>query len=293
VLNAAGNGINSSSSAQSAVNLPNANAGNQAGVLGGAPAGMPASGAALNAPTPGSGDAEVAVATALAQQAVNFQQLSNLGGNVATSISNMLGSGFTLANTAFDDPLDAPSGFVQFILKALGLGDLIDVLSMRTSRGTETLFQKPGLGGAVAADMGLPAERFGLWEMRDANMGNYQLGERGASNMFVASKEMQDNALKDIGPSFVVALQETVDKTPLHPESKFNLGRAPMHDYDTELKQDYLKAIGKARVYYRAPVERWTTRGQIVSHANLMLPYWNARLEGLNYPEKALFFLIN
>ena len=293
VINAAGAGVNSSNSSQSAVNLPDANAGNLTGVLGGAPAGMPASGAALNAPNPGSADAEVAVATAMAQQAVNFQQLASVGGNVATSISNMLGSGFSLATSAFDDPLDAPDGFVQLILKALGLGDLIDVLSMRTSRGTETLFQKPGLGGAVAADMGLPAERFGLWEMRGANMGNYQLGDRDASNLFVASKGVQDNALKDLGPSFVVALQQTVDKTPLRPESKFNLGRAPMHDYDTELKQDYLKAIGKARVYYRAPVERWTTRGQIVSHANLMLPYWNARLEGLNYPEKALFFVIN
>ena len=186
-----------------------------------------------------------------------------------------------------------PNVQIHIVGFAKKVGDLIDVLSMRTSRGTETLFQKPGLGGAVAADMGLPAERFGLWEMRGANMGNYQLGDREASNLFVASKEVQDNALKDLGPSFVVALQQRVDKTPLRPENKFNLGRAPMNDYDTELKQDYLKAIGKARVYYRAPVERWTTRGQIVSHANLMLPYWNARLEGLNYPEKALFFVIN
>ncbi|MGZ9712646.1 pilus assembly protein TadG-related protein [Glaciimonas sp. GNP009] len=293
ILDAAGGGINGSSSASSAVNLPDANAGNLTGVVGGAPAGMPASGAALNAPSPGGGDAEVEMATALAQQAANFQNLSNLGGNVATSISNMLGSGFTMANTVFDDPVNAPNKFTQFFLKALGLGDLIDVLGMRSSRGTETLFQKPGLGGAVAADMGLPAERFGLWEMRDANMGNYQIGDRAASNIFVASKEIQNSALKDLGPSFVVALQETTDKLPLKSESKFNLGRAPLHDYDAEIKQNYLKAIGKARVYYRAPVERWTTRSQIVSHANLMLPYWNARLEGLNYPEKSLFFLID
>ncbi|QRX81398.1 pilus assembly protein TadG-related protein [Glaciimonas sp. PAMC28666] len=293
VLDAAGSGVNGSSSASSAVNLPNANAGNLTGVVGGAPAGAPASGAALNAPTPGSGDADVEMATALAQQAANFQNLSNLGGNVASSISNMLGSGFTMATTVFNDPVDAPDKFTQFILKALGLGDLIDVLGMRTSRGTETLFQKPGLGGAVAADMGLPAERFGLWEMRDANMGNYQMGDRATSNIFVASKEIQDSAMKDLGPTFVVALQETADKLPLRSESKFNMGRAPLHDYDAETKQSYLKAIGKARVYYRAPVERWTTRSQIVSHANLMLPYWNARLEGLNYPEKSLFFLID
>jgi hypothetical protein len=200
-----------------------------------------------------------------------------------------------MAQEAAGDPLNNVNGFLKFLLNALGLGDLIDVINMRTSRGTETLFQRPGLGGVVAADMGLPAERFGFWEMRDANIGNYKIGDRGASNLFVASKEIQDNALKDLGPSFVVGLQESVGamKSPLKEEGKFNLGRAPIKDYDTEIKQDYLQAMGKARVYYRAPVERWTSRMQVISHANLMLPYWNARLEGLNYPEKLLFFTIN
>jgi hypothetical protein len=291
-LEAAGNGLNSSNSSASVINMPN---GSTSTVLGGSPAGMPASGASLNAPSPGSGDPEVQLATALAQQAANFQSLSNLGGNVATSVSNMLGQGFSMAQEAAGDPLNNVDGFLKFLLNALGLGDLIDVINMRTSRGTETLFQKPGLGGVVAADMGLPAERFGFWEMRDANIGNYQIGDRAASNLFVASKEIQDNALKDLGPSFVVGLQESVGnmKQPLRPEGKFNLGRAPIKDYDTEIKQDYLQAMGKARVYYRAPVERWTSRMQVVSHANLMLPYWNARLEGLNYPEKLLFFTIN
>lgn len=291
-LEAAGASLNSSNSAQSVINMPN---GSTSTVLGGSPAGMPASGASLNAPSPGSGDPEVQLATALAQQAVNFQNLSNLGGNVATSVSNMLGQGFSMAQQAVDSPLNNVNGFLKFLLNALGLGDLIDVINMRTSRGTETLFQKPGLGGVVAADMGLPAERFGFWEMRDANIGNYQIGDRAASNLFVASKEIQDNALKDLGPSFVVGLQESVGvlKSPLKPEGKFNLGRTSIKDYDTEIKQDYLQAMGKARVYYRAPVERWTSRMQVMSHANLMLPYWNARLEGLNYPEKLLFFTIN
>ncbi|MEO6920608.1 MAG: pilus assembly protein TadG-related protein [Collimonas sp.] len=292
-LESAAGGINSTTSAGSVVNMPDANAGNTTGVLGGAPAGMPASGAALNAPTPGSGDPEVQLATALAQQAVNFQNLSSLGGSAATSISNMLGHGFDLATQAAGDPLNNVNGFLKFLLNALGLGDLIDLINMRTSRGTETLYQKPGLGGVVAADMGLPAERFGFWEMRDATIGNYQIGDRAASNLFVASKEIQNNALKDLGPSFVVGLQESVGKLPLRPENKFDLGRTPIKDYDAETKQSYLQAMGKARVYYRAPVERWTTRMQIISHANLMLPYWNARLEGLNYPEKLLFFVIN
>ncbi|MEO6917619.1 MAG: pilus assembly protein TadG-related protein [Collimonas sp.] len=292
-LEGAAGGVNSSTSAGSVVHMPDANAGNTTGVLGGAPAGMPASGAALDAPTPGSGDPEVQLASALAQQAANFQNLASLGGSAATSISNMLGHGFNLATQAADDPLDNASGFLKFILNALGLGDLIDIINMRTSRGVETLFQKPGLGGAVAADMGLPAERFGMWEMRNAELGNYQIGDRAASNLFVASKEIQNNALKDLGPSFVVGLQESVGNLPLRDEGKFNLGRAPIKDYDAELKQSYLQAIGKARVYYRAPVEHWTTRKQLVSHANLMLPYWNARLEGLNYPEKLLFFVIN
>ena len=291
-LEAAGNGLNSSNSSGSVINMPN---GSTSTVLGGSPAGMPASGSSLNAPSPGSGDPEVQLATALAQQAANFQNLSNLGGNVATSVSNMLGQGFSMAQEAAGDPLNNVNGFLKFLLNALGLGDLIDVINMRTSRGTETLFQRPGLGGVVAADMGLPAERFGFWEMRDANIGNYKIGDRGASNLFVASKEIQDNALKDLGPSFVVGLQESVGamKSPLKEEGKFNLGRTPIKDYDTEIKQDYLQAMGKARVYYRAPVERWTSRMQVISHANLMLPYWNARLEGLNYPEKLLFFTIN
>ncbi|WP_225870003.1 pilus assembly protein TadG-related protein [Glaciimonas sp. PCH181] len=298
VLETVGGAINGTGSAASIVNMPDANAGNLTGVLGGAPAGLPASGTALDAPAPGSGDPEVELASGLAQQAANFTNLSGQGGNVSTAISNVLGNGFTLPNMSFTDPVNAPSAFLKFLLNALGLGDLIDVLGMRTSRGTETLFQKPGLGGVVAADMGLPAERFGLWEMRDANVGNYRVhaadqANADKSNIFLASKEIQNNALKDIGPSFVVALQETADKLPLRPENKFNLGRTALNDYDTQTNQSYLKAIGKARVYYRAPLERWTSRMQVVSHANLMLPYWNARLEGLNYPEKSLFFLID
>jgi hypothetical protein len=263
------------------------------GLLGGAPAGMPASGSALDVPTPGGGDSEVALATAMAQQAVQFQNLSSLGGNVASKISNMLGHGFAMGGAAAGTGLDGPDKFLEILLKMLGLGDLIDVLSLRTSRGTETLFQKPGLGGVVAADMGLPLERFGLWEMRDANIGTYQMGDRDKSNIFVGTEEMQNAALKDLGPSFVVALQKGVDKLSLRKEGSFNLGRAPLRDYEADMAQNKLKAIGKARLYYRAPVERWTTRSQLVSHANLMLPYWNARLEGLNYPEKALFFSIN
>ncbi|WP_108442577.1 pilus assembly protein TadG-related protein [Glaciimonas sp. PCH181] len=298
VLETVGGAINGTGSAASIVNMPDANAGNLTGVLGGAPAGLPASGTALDAPAPGIGDPEVELASGLAQQAANFTNLSGQGGNVSTAISNVLGNGFTLPNMSFTDPVNAPSAFLKFLLNALDLGDLIDVLGMRTSRGTETLFQKPGLGSTVAADMGLPAERFGLWEMRDANIGNYRVhaadqANADKSNIFLASKEIQNNALKDIGPSFVVALQETADKLPLRPENKFNLGRTALNDYDTQTKQSYLKAIGKARVYYRAPLERWTTRGQLVSHANLMLPYWNARLEGLNYPEKSLFFLLD
>jgi len=291
-LEAAGNSLNSSNSASSVINMPDSSSGS---VLGGSPAGMPASGASLNAPSPASGDPEVQLATALAQQAVNFQNLSNLGGNVASSVSNMLGQGFSMAQEAAGDPLNNVNGLLKFLLNALGLGDLIDVINMRTSRGTETLFQKPGLGGVVAADMGLPAERFGFWEMRNANIGNYKIGDRAASNLFVASPEIQDNALKDLGPSFVVGLQEAVGamKSSLKEEGKFSLGRAPIKDYDADIKQDYLQAMGKARVYYRAPVERWTSRMQVISHANLMLPYWNARLEGLNYPEKLLFFTIN
>ncbi|MEB0163649.1 pilus assembly protein TadG-related protein [Glaciimonas sp. CA11.2] len=298
IIQAVGSSINSTSSASSLINLADANAGNTTGVLGGAPAGLPASGSALNAPTPGSGDPAVGIASGLAQQAANFANLSSQGNNVSSAVSNVLGNGFTLPNMSFTDPVNAPDAFTQFLLKALGLSDLIDVLGMRTSRGTETLFQKPGLGGVIAADMGLPAERFGFWEMRHANLGNYRVqnadrANGDSSNIFLASKEVQNNALKDIGPSFVVALQETAEKLPLRSESKFNLGRAPLKDYDAETKQSYLKAIGKARVYYRAPVERWTSRMQVMSHANLILPYWNARLEGLNYPEKSLFFLID
>ena len=291
-LEAAGGSIGSSNSSSAAINLPN---NSTSTVLGGAPAGTPASGSALNPPSPGSGNPEVELASALAQQAANVQSLSGLGANVGGSIASMLGKGFTGFTQVFDDPLDSASAVLKIFLDLLGLGDLVDVINMRTSRGTETLFQRPGLRGTIAADMGLPAERLGFWEMRDANIGNYQIGDRAASNMFVASREIQDNALKDLGPSFIVGLQETVGamKSPLKPEGQFNLGRVPIKDYDTEIKQDYLQAMGKARVYYRAPVERWTGRMQVVTHANLMLPYWNARLEGLNYPEKLLFFTIN
>jgi hypothetical protein len=191
---------------------------------------------------------------------------------------------------------------IEALLNVLGLGDLVDALLMRSSLGTETLFQKNGMQGFIAADMGMPAERAWLWEMTNSEIGNYEAGDLSGAEgwgmglapggWLMSTPEIQEAALGDLGPTFTVGLRQPLDTFRTASNLGMGRGRLQMADWDSAQngKDDtYIRSIGKARVYYRAPLERWTTRQQLVTHANLMLPYWNARLEGISYPEKAVF----
>lgn len=252
------------------------------GVRGGIAAGMPATGSALDSPRGVSGS-DAQLASTLANQ---LRQSGTMNPSaLASTVQGLLSSPFQGAGQSSGGSMGGPDGFLRILLEILGLADLIDLLSGRISDGTETLFQK----GRVGADLGLPFENLWLWEMRDADFGNYESGDLDASNMFISTTELQEAALKDLGPSFITALRQPIDTVPTAQSKGYAKGRVALPDFDGQNGAAYLQAIGKARIYYRAPVERWTMRGQWASHANLMLPYWNTRLEGLNYGEKLLF----
>lgn len=140
-------------------------------------------------------------------------------------------------------------------------------------------------------DWGIPFERFGLWEMKDSESGNFKTGNWDASNMLFATPEIQEASLADLGPTFTVGLRQQLGSVPTANHKGLSMGSSRLHMPDWKNGDDdrFIRSIGKARVYYRDPVERWVTRMQVFSHANLMMPYWNAKLEGLSYVEKILF----
>lgn len=255
-------------------------------VSGGVPAGMPASGSALNPPTPGS----AADANNIRNQ---FQRASGrLTANGAFYPNWMLFRDALTNPSNFRPPPDeqnsGPGGFFRFLLSLLGLEDLVDIFKLRSSRGTETLGYMTKKGKHFTPDLGLPAERAWLWEMWDAENGLYETGDLDNSSMLAATPEIQEAALHDLGPTFTVGLRQPINAT--QTANTKGIGNAKLKMPDWERADDtYIRSVGKARVYFRSPVERWTTRQQLAMHATLMLPYWNVKLEGISYPEKALF----
>lgn len=68
--------------------------------------------------------------------------------------------------------------------------------------------------------------------------------------------------------------------------AQLNIGGKMMGLPDYEDNRAGLRAIGKARVYYRQPGDQWLPRYKIITTANLILPYWQVRNESLSYVDK-------
>ena len=181
-------------------------------VNGGVPAGMPASGPGLTAPTPGS-----------AADANNVRnQLSNAAGAFVAgrapllNLPNIIRDTFTGAATNSTAPNDGTSGadaVLRIFLTILGLEDIVDLFSLRSSRGTEALGYITKRGKHITPDLGLPAERAWLWEMWEAENGLYSTGDLDYSSMLAATPEIQEAALHDLGPTFTIGLRQPISAT--------------------------------------------------------------------------------
>jgi hypothetical protein len=53
-----------------------------------------------------------------------------------------------------------------------------------------------------------------------------------------------------------------------------------------DLPNDRIHFMGKARIFYRQPADKWMPRYKTVQLSNLYLPFWQVRNEGLSYEEK-------
>ena len=48
----------------------------------------------------------------------------------------------------------------------------------------------------------------------------------------------------------------------------------------------FLRAMGKARIFFRQPSDQWMNRYKVVVTKSLLLPFWQVRNEGMSYVEK-------
>ena len=172
-----------------------------------------------------------------------------------------------------------PGFWAKLFLKAFGLDAIIDVMKMKISDGVETPRHSATNKVLRTLADGLPKW---FWDVRVQKplMG-------GSPDVVVTDNDAQDYHPRRYGLGPLVYAPLLMDNSKLKTAQKLPAG-GPMiglPDYNA-VNRPGLRAIGKARVFYRQPNDQWLTRYKIVTLPNLLLPYWQARNEGLSYADK-------
>lgn len=92
----------------------------------------------------------------------------------------------------------------------------------------------------------------------------------------------------NLGPLVYFPLIKPVKKTKTAENSDIGAGQMGLPDYNGGI--DGMRAIGKARIYFRDPADHWMTRYGTIKTKSLILPYWQVRNESLSYLEKLSLF---
>ncbi len=178
-------------------------------------------------------------------------------------------------------------------LRSLGLNDVINMLQMEVSDGVE----KPSSSTSnrifnILAD-GLPPF---FWDVRV--MDKIQGATPGEEQDLVSTDEKPDNYNErryNLGPVVYLPLTQPLPKSSFvgaeRSESTQNGGTAVLANFD-DRKTPTLKALGKARIFFRQPSDQWMNRYKVVVNKSLLLPYWQVRNESLSYAEKWALFAI-
>lgn len=163
---------------------------------------------------------------------------------------------------------------------------LIDMMRLKVSDGVERP-RNATLNRAfhILSD-GLPPW---FWDVRPAdvvqNAGAANFGEE--RDLIYLKENPQDYHERryNLGPIVYMPLIKSHDKS----RTAENTGRggAIMGLPDYEENRSGLRAIGKARVFFRQPSDQWLNRYKVVVTASLLLPYWQVRNESLSYVDKA------
>jgi hypothetical protein len=193
---------------------------------------------------------------------------------------------------------DGGPGFWTRLGLRIGLGALIDVdalidmMRLKVSDGVERP-RNATLNRAfhILAD-GLPPW---FWDVRPADVvQNADAANFGEERDLIYLKESPQDYHErryNLGPIVYLPLIKSNDK--LRTAENTGRGGAILGLPDYEESRNGLRAIGKARVFFRQPSDQWLNRYKVVVTASLILPYWQVRNESLSYVDKTGLLLLD
>lgn len=161
---------------------------------------------------------------------------------------------------------------------------LIDLMSLKISDGIERP-RSAGLNNAFhkLAD-GLPPY---FWDVRITDKKQLGRGFGEGQDLIYTDQDPKDyhDRRYNLGPLVYLPLIKPTGT--IKTAAKDNRGGTMMGlpDYDSGSRSG-LRAIGKARIYFREPSDHWLTRYKTIKTSSLILPYWQVRSESLSYVDK-------
>jgi hypothetical protein len=185
----------------------------------------------------------------------------------------------TPGGTGSDGSVD---GFLKFILNFLGLGGIVDLMTMKISDGVETP-RYEGLNKILNtfAD-GLPPY---FWDVRIQDPVQSRKDGEKEDLRFTDDNHDDYNARRyNLGPVVYLPLIKDLDK--IHTAENIGLGGAKLGLPDYDGNRNVMRAIGKARIFFRQPSDHWMNRYKAIVTSSLLLPYWQVRNENLSYADK-------
>ena len=184
---------------------------------------------------------------------------------------------------------DGGPGLAERIALRIALGliidvdALIDLMSLKISDGIERP-RSAALNKAfhLLAD-GLPPF---FWDVRTTEkwQSGRSFGE--AQDLIYTDQDPKDyhDVRYNLGQLVYLPLIKPANTTKTAAQS--NIGGTMMGLPDYQGGRDGLRAIGKARIFFREPADHWLTRYKTIKTSSLILPYWQVRNESLSYVDK-------
>ncbi len=178
-------------------------------------------------------------------------------------------------------------------LRMLTLESVINLLQMEVSEGIEKPSSDKSNRFFNALADGLPPF---FWDVRVTD--KIQGATPGEETDLVSTEKKPDNYNErryNLGPVVYLPLTLPIPKFSFvgvaEPEPTQGGGLAVLANFDDRIKPT-LKAMGKARIFFRQPSDQWMNRYKVVVNKSLLLPYWQVRNESLSYAEKLGLFAI-
>ena len=176
-----------------------------------------------------------------------------------------------------------PGKWMRLLLKMIGADAIIDMMRLKVSDGIEAPRNERINQVLHLLNDGLPKW---VWDIR------VQKEKIGRSPTQEYDLIIDDNDRQDyhprrygLGPLVYAPLIMGTDKVRTAQKLPSGGQMMGLPDYEAAGRPG-LRAIGKARVFYRQPNDHWQTRYKTIVLPNLLMPYWQARNEGLSYADK-------